>query len=63
MHGRLISRFNGSATSSASAHLLGGTKVLGLFLSSLEATVTILGTGVDELHVDGFQVRSLGGGD
>jgi hypothetical protein len=47
-------------------HLVGlggqGTQELVLLLESLETTMTILGRGVDELDVEGLQVRSLGGG-
>lgn len=40
-----------------------GAEELVLLLQSLEATVTVLGRGVDELDVEGLEVGSLGGGD
>jgi hypothetical protein len=39
-----------------------GAEELVLLLEGLEATVTVLGRGVDELDVEGLEVRSLGGG-
>jgi len=45
--------------------LLGGkgSQELVLLLDGLEASVAVLGRGVDELEVDGLEVRSLGDGD
>ena len=40
-----------------------GSQELLLLLDSLETAVTIFGRGVDELDVEGLQVRSLVGGD
>jgi len=43
--------------------LFSGTHKLVLLLNGLESTMTIFGRGIDELEVDGLQVRSASRGN